>query len=151
MDVSMNKPKILFDTNIILDWLLERDNFFHSSYDCIKLCENNKIQGFITPHSISDIYYLISKKYTLNEKKEYMNLLCNIFYVLTEDSNVLEKIVTSDYWKNNSWDDIEDSMQIVCAEINQMDYILTRNTKDFKFAKTKCILPEDLLINLFKN
>ena len=141
----MGKIKVLFDTNIILDWLLKREDFFQNSFECIQLCNKEIIEGYITPHSISDIFYLISKKYSGTEKKEYINLLCNLFYILSEDSTVLEKIITSENWKNDIWNDIEDSMQIVAAEVGNLDYILTRNIKDFRNTKIKCILPENLL------
>lgn len=60
--------KILFDTNIILDWLLERKEFYESSTRCIEFCKNSMIQGFITPHSISDIFLSCVKK------KDWQNL-----------------------------------------------------------------------------
>ena len=137
--------KILFDTNIILDWLLERKDFYESSTRCIEFCKNSLIQGFLTPHSISDIFYIMRKEKGLTESKEFMTLLVNLFYVLAEDENTLNSIVDSDLWKNNLWNDVEDAMQMVSASLNNMDLILTRNPKDFKNSAVIYLSPDEYL------
>ena len=137
--------KILFDTNIILDWLLKRKDFYEWSTRCIEFCKNSVIQGFLTPHSISDIFYILRKEKELAESKEFMTLLVNLFYVLAEDENTLISIVDSDLWKNNLWNDVEDAMQMVSASLNNMDLILTRNPKDFKNSAVKYLSPDEYL------
>lgn len=137
--------KILFDTNIILDWLLERERFYKASTQCIELCKDSRILGFITPHSVSDIFYIVRKEKGLTDTKQFMSLLTNIFYILAEDEKTLSSIIESELWKNNIWNDIEDSMQMVSANINNMDLILTRNPKDFKNSEVKYLSPEEYL------
>ncbi len=140
--------KILFDTNIILDWLLEREKFYESSARCIELCKNSMIQGFLTPHSISDIFYILRKEKGLAESKEFILLLVNVFYVLAEDENTMISIVNSDLWKNDSWNDVEDAMQMVSASLNNMDLILTRNPKDFKNSAVTYLSPDEYLLEV---
>ena len=55
--------RIMFDTNIFLDVLLEREPFVEDSCKVLSLCEDHKIDGFVSASSITDIYYLV-KKYT---------------------------------------------------------------------------------------
>ena len=55
--------KIMVDTNIIIDVLLEREPFVDDSYKLLSLCEEHKIDGFVSASSITDIYYLV-RKYT---------------------------------------------------------------------------------------
>ena len=55
--------KIMCDTNIIIDVLLEREPFTEDSCKVLSLCEEHKIDGFISASSITDIYYLV-RKYT---------------------------------------------------------------------------------------
>lgn len=140
--------KILFDTNIILEWLLERDDFYETSTKCIELCKNSMIQGFLTPHSISDIFYFMRKEKGLAESKELIILLVNLFYILAEDENTLISIVDSDLWKNDLWNDVEDAMQMVSASLNNMDLILTRNPKDFKNSAVKYLSPDEYLAQI---
>ena len=55
--------KIMCDTNIIIDVLLERKAFIEDSYRVLSLCEEHKIHGFVSASSVTDIYYLV-RKYT---------------------------------------------------------------------------------------
>ena len=45
--------KILIDTNVLLDYLLEREPFFEDAKNVILLCIKGKIKGCIAAHSIS--------------------------------------------------------------------------------------------------
>ena len=51
--------KIMCDTNVILDVLLERESFVEDSYKILKLCEEHKIEGFVSASSVTDIFYLV--------------------------------------------------------------------------------------------
>ena len=55
--------KIMCDTNVIIDVLLEREAFTEDSYRVLKFCEEHKIDGFVSASSVTDIYYLV-RKYT---------------------------------------------------------------------------------------
>ena len=55
--------KIMCDTNIIIDMLLEREPFADASCKVLTLCEEHRIDGFVSASSITDIYYLV-RKYT---------------------------------------------------------------------------------------
>ena len=47
--------KILIDTNVLLDYLLEREPFFEDAKNVILLCIKGKIKGCIAAHSISNL------------------------------------------------------------------------------------------------
>jgi hypothetical protein len=48
-------------------------------------------------------------------------------------------------------DDCEDAVIEVSSNINNVEYILTRNIKDFKKSIIKAITPEELLMILKSN
>ena len=50
---------------------------------------------------------------------------------------------------NERWNDLEDGLQMQCAIEKNLDYIVTRNKKDFSSSKVKAILPEEW-IELYK-
>lgn len=54
--------RLLFDTNIILDIALKRDPFYKDSAELLKLIDTEKITGFITATTITDIYYIAKKR-----------------------------------------------------------------------------------------
>ena len=49
--------RLMIDTNIILDVLLEREPFFAQSKEILKKCEKNEIKGFISASTATDIFY----------------------------------------------------------------------------------------------
>ena len=54
--------KIMCDTNVIIDVLLEREPFIEDSYKVLKFCEEHKIDGFVSASSVTDIYSLRSEE-----------------------------------------------------------------------------------------
>lgn len=62
--------KIMCDTNVIIDVLLEREPFVEDSYKILKLCEEHKIDGFVSASSVTDIFYLV-RKYTHSTEQAY--------------------------------------------------------------------------------
>ena len=54
--------KVLFDTNVILDVILDRKLFSKSSLEALKLAENKRITGLITASAVTDVYYVINKE-----------------------------------------------------------------------------------------
>ena len=137
--------KILFDTNVILDWLSDRKPFLDASMYCIDKCISKEIKGYLTPHSISDIFYILCKHKDKKMAKNSMNILHNLFYIATEDENTIELIITSKNWKENLWNDIEDSLQMSSAQLNEMDFILTRDPKGFELSKVQFMSPEEFV------
>jgi len=59
----MKNILVLFDTNIILDVLEKRLPFYDSSKSVLKKCVSGGITGYIALHSISNIFYILRKRY----------------------------------------------------------------------------------------
>ena len=53
--------KVFLDTNILLDYLLKRQPFYDSTKKVFEMCLY-KIDGYITPHSLIDVFYILSEK-----------------------------------------------------------------------------------------
>lgn len=54
--------RLMIDTNIFLDVLAEREPFFKDSKAVLDLCENKRVQGFLSASSATDIFYLIRRQ-----------------------------------------------------------------------------------------
>lgn len=52
---------VLLDTNIILDFALERKGFFEKSKELLLLINELKIPVFLTATTVTDIYYIFKK------------------------------------------------------------------------------------------
>ena len=53
--------KVLVDTNIILDVLLDREPFVENAIQFFELIETGEIQGFIAATTITNIFYILRK------------------------------------------------------------------------------------------
>ncbi len=120
--------KIFLDTNIVIDFLGEREGFYEPAAKILTLADQKKIQIYTSPTSISNTFYLLSKfentKIAL-EKIRKFKVLCSISVM---DDEVVEKSINSDFR------DFEDAMQYFSALASDCDLIITLNEKDFKNA-----------------
>lgn len=136
--------KIFLDTNIILDFLGEREGFYEASAKIMTLADKKKIQVYTSPSSISNVFYVLAKyenpKITL-EKIRKFKLLCSMSVM---DEEVVEKAIHSDF------KDFEDAMQYFSALASNCDIIITRNEKDFKNALIPVMNAEEFLQTLKK-
>ena len=133
--------KVFLDTNILLDYLLKRQPFYDSVKKIFDMCLF-KIDGYVTPHSLIDIFYMLSERTdaTIEKCQEIILKLRDVLFIIPEtDERVLSAA------RNNSFDDFEDSMQNESALIAGVDYIITRNKKDFKNSTIAVVTPEEFL------
>jgi len=131
---------VLIDTNIVLDWLLEREPFLQHAKDVLEPCLYGKLRGHLASHTLLNIFYITRKHKTVAERKEILLLLCEKFNVIGINK---EMIATS--LKNDDWDDLEDGLQMQCAEVGNLDCIITRDSKGFEASKVKVYSPESFL------
>ena len=135
--------KIMVDTNIIIDVLLEREPFVNDSYKLLSLCEEHQIDGFVSASSITDIYYLV-RKYTHSNELAY-KAIGKILEIVKICSVTNAEVLTAFQKKAKNF---EDCLVAVCAKSINCDYIVTRNIKDFEEFDIPAIAPADLLSRL---
>ena len=131
--------KVLLDTNIILDFILYREEFYQDAEVIFELSSNQEICSFISASSITDLFYIIKKQKNKDIAKRFLIDLTSFIQIANVDHIVIENALNSDLY------DFEDAVQDCVAQINQIDIIITRNIKDFKKAKTKIMSPKDFL------
>ncbi len=131
--------KILIDTNVILDVLCNRKDFAEDSLKVFKYCETNQITGYISALSIPNIVYIMRKELDRDRIKEILTVLTSIFTVVDLRGTDLIKAADLDF------SDYEDALKSVCASRTKVNYIVTRNIKDFKNSSVPAIKPSELL------
>lgn len=132
--------RLMIDTNIFLDVLAERKPFFKDSKAVLDLCENKKVQGFLSASSATDIFYLIRRQlHSIDLAYKVLGSVLDIVKVLT----VTNEDVLNAYLQRAS--DFEDCLLATCAKANQCDAIVTRNKKDFLSFGITLLFPEELL------
>ena len=132
--------KIMCDTNIIIDILLEREPFVDDSYKVLSLCEEHKVNGFISASSITEIYYLV-RKYTHSTELAY-NAVGKVLEIVKICSVTNNDVLTAFQRKAK---DFEDCLVATCAKSIHCDYIVTRNKKDFEEFDIPLLTPTEFL------
>lgn len=132
--------KILVDTNVIIDALTGREPFRETAEQIFLLAANQIEDMYITASSATDIYYLIRKHlHSTDQAKNTMSKLYELFHILDVTSSDCREALSSGV------KDYEDAVVASCANRNRMDYIVTRNIKDYEQAKVNALLPDELL------
>ena len=135
--------RVLIDTNVVLDVLLNRKPFVDYAAQVLRKAET-EIQGFVSAAAITDIYYIAYRE--LRERDAVKNLIRRVLSVL----NVAEVSETAIFAALDSdWKDFEDSVQNSVAELHGFDAIITRNPTDYKGSALKVITPQDFIENTF--
>lgn len=134
--------KILFDTNVVLDVLLDREPFADDAAYLISKVELSEIQGFLCATTITTIYYIIAKSIGSKSASKHISTLLSLFAIAPVNRLVLEKSISSRF------DDFEDSVLHESALYSGAQYIVTRNSIDFKKAKLPIFEPKELINSL---
>ena len=132
--------KILLDTCVILDALEERDPFAKDAQQIILMIACNSVEGYISATSITDIFYLY-RKFTHDSataRKSIQKLLSFMKIADITESDCLGAVFSGTK-------DLEDEVQMEMAKRMSLDYIITRNIKDYQESSVPAILPKDFL------
>jgi predicted nucleic acid-binding protein len=115
--------RVLVDTNIILDFLLEREPFLHDAEALFQGIASGQIIGYATATTLTDIFY-ISRRHTqsIERARQATAITLAIMEICPVDRSVLELALASTTL------DFEDAVQIACAMIQSLDAIVTRDT-----------------------
>ena len=131
--------RILLDTNIVLDLLLEREPFVDFAEEIFVMIEEQKIEGFLCPTSITTIYYLLNKNLDKKRCNDAMKTLLSLFNIIELNKKILLKSL------ENSGVDFEDSVIYTSASFADIDIIITRDKKGFKNSKVRVLSPNEFL------
>lgn len=133
------KTKAFFDLNIILDVLQNREPFYQASAQLLAYAETGKIQGFIAPHSLTTLFYIVSKDQSSAKARATITNLLQFLSVAKIDQSTIEQAMSLAYR------DFEDAVQMIAAVQCKADYFATRNPKDFQPPMLTVIQPSELI------
>lgn len=134
--------KVLVDINILLDVILHREPHFSESKRIIDCCISF-VDGFIALHSFSTLFYVL-KESEHKDTEFCRNILNNLLYVF--DVAGLNKPQLISAINDNNFLDLEDSMQHGSALTCNVDYIITRDSNDFKNSTVPAVTPAEFLL-----
>lgn len=136
--------KLFLDTNIMLDFLGERDPFYLNAARIATLADKGKIEIVVSSLSYATVSYFLTKYEGIEKTKEKLRKFKVISEICELDERIIEKGL------NSNFQDYEDSLQYYSALRKECDILITRNEKDFKLAEISVMNPDEFLTSLKK-
>jgi predicted nucleic acid-binding protein len=135
--------KVLIDTNIVLDFLLQREPFFQDAELLFQKIDSGRIVGYVTATTLTDIFY-IARKHTrsIEQARQAVSEMLTAMVICPVNRAVLESAFGS------GLADFEDAIQIACAIAQNLDAILTRDTQGFLSSSLPVLSIHELLQQL---
>ena len=118
--------RVLVDTNIILDLLAKREEFFKDAQLLFTLGDRKNVKLYISALSVANINYILTKVQGKDTARRILIQFKVLVEVLPFDDKITELALASDFT------DFEDAIQYYTALENGLDIIVTRNKKDYK-------------------
>lgn len=135
--------KVLIDTNILLDVLMNRSPFVEDSLEVWKLCETGMVSGCVSALSLANLVYIMRKQLDPAVVHEILSGLNLVFEFVDLSSDIIQKA------SRMEWTDFEDAVQSVTAKQNHCEYMITRNTKDFADSEVLAMTPRTWVTQVF--
>ncbi len=137
--------KIIFDTNIVLDVLLDREPFSTTGAFLFSKVEKGGLSGFLCATTITTVHYLACKTLGSRQARKHIGDLLTLFEIAPVNRVVLEGALRSPFA------DFEDAVIHEASVHAGAQALVTRNPTDFKQAKIPVYSPDELVRALALN
>ncbi|MDQ5826931.1 MAG: PIN domain-containing protein [Chloroflexota bacterium] len=114
--------RLLFDTNIVLDVLLDRRPFVEHSKQLWEAVDEGRLAGYVTATTLTNIFYIARKLVGVDKASAAVKVCLDTFEICSVDRSALELAL------NMAANDYEDALQVACAQLAGLDGIVTRDT-----------------------
>ena len=134
----MKKLRVMVDINVILDVLENRNGWVMDAAKTCAVCGGGmRAIGFVPPHAVTTIYYIVRKRGGKTLADKAIDWLLALFKVADCGTDEFKAARASGI------DDYEDAVVVASAQKTGCDYIVTRNTVQFKDSSVPVVTPAD--------
>jgi len=130
--------RVLIDTNVVLDFLQDREPFVDDAAKLFAKIDAGEIEGFISAITITNIYYIIRKVSGEIAAQDAIVQILTDLQICAVDKGILEQAIALNF------QDFEDAVQCACGIANEVDAIITRDISGFVNAGILVIAPGEL-------
>lgn len=131
--------RILLDTDVNLDLILQRQPFYTAAKEIFVRLSNGEFEAYVCDITILNISFITRKELDSSQIRQTISQLLQLVKISKIDALILQKAITSPI------SDYEDAVQHESAIAENLDAIVTRNTKDFANASLKVYSPNEFL------
>ena len=136
--------RVLFDTNVVLDVLLDRQPYAEASAAAWAAVETDLTEGVLAAHAVTTIHYLIRKEMGAIKAKRIVLEILRVFGVASVDGTVVQEALQL------SFSDFEDAVTAAAARLAGCECIVTRDPKGFRGSPVRSLTPEAVIPLLSK-
>ena len=134
----MTNLRVLFDTNVVLDGLLDRVPFVEDAALLIDAVVRHEITGILCATTLTTVDYIIGRERTAAVARNTICQLLEVYEMAPVGRRELERASAS------SFSDFEDAVLHAAAHTASANAIVTRNTSDFSAATIPVYTPKEL-------
>lgn len=131
--------KILVDTNVVLDLLLDREPFATAAAGLFSRIQTGAATGFLCATTVTTTHYLIGKALGAKRATGEIRKLTDLFQIAAVDQVVLEAALFSGFV------DFEDGVLHAAAKRAGVQGIVTRNQQGFRVSELPVYSPDEVL------
>lgn len=135
--------RVLIDTNVILDFFLEREPFRTDAEALFQAIQSKQVRGYVTATTVTDIFYIARRQTrSIERARQAVSETLAVMQICLVNRPILEQAFASPLT------DFEDAVQLACAIANNLDAIITRDTEGFAGAILPILSVGELLERL---
>ena len=128
--------RILFDTNVVLDVLLDRQPHVEASAAVWAAVETGVTEGLLAAHAVTTIHYLVRKELGIIKARRIVSAILRVFGVAAVNAAVLQEALQL------SFPDFEDAVTAAAARLAGCECIVTRDPRGFRGSPVRSLTPE---------
>lgn len=128
--------RVFVDSNIIIDFLGRREPFYADARKLMLLGFVREVELWMSASQVTDILYVLTrggKPSLACEAQESLKKLRSFIRVCSVGEAEVDTLLES------AWEDLEDASIYLAACKVKIDYIVTRNDKDFARSNIKIV------------
>lgn len=137
-----NPVRALIDTNVVLDWLLDRKPWSDAARPLWDARDAGHVIAYLPTSVLTDIFYIVRRQMNIPTAFLAIDRVFAAFGLFTVDAPLLQQA------RALPGNDFEDNVQIACAMNAQLDLIVTRDPLDFRASPVLIIEPPEIIAHL---
>ena len=132
-------PRLLIDTNVVLDVLLDRAPWVEDATALLDAIAKGQAEGHLAAHSVTTVYYIVERERNRAVAATAVSDLLQLLNVVPLAGAAFERAL------GLGLRDYEDGVQTAAALQIGADCLVTRNAKDFKGVPVTVRSPGEVL------
>jgi predicted nucleic acid-binding protein len=137
--------RVLLDTNVVLDFLLDRAPFADAAAAIWQANDDGQVEAYVSVVTPVNVFYIARKLKGAATGRQLVESLLSACRVCAPDRSALLSALALPV------KDYEDAVQVVSAQAELLDALITRDPDDYKGVQFPVISPAGFLEQLAPN